>query len=164
MAYFGGLSQSEIAARLGSPWARLRPGPGWLSKNFGKNCGRMTMNKLPMSFPPEHPEDLLEAFALGTLEEWERDEVEAHLDVCPDCSSLLAGFEEPLLLLAGVAPQEEPPTGLRSRVMEAVDDLPAVFVPQDSKKPHPLQRPNLHFVLLSAVLRCLLPQRWSLAC
>ncbi len=94
----------------------------------------MTMNKLPMSFPPEHPEDLLEAFALGTLEEWERDEVEAHLDVCPDCSSLLAGFEEPLLLVAGVAPQVEPPTGLRSRVMEAVDDLPAVFVPQDSKE------------------------------
>ncbi len=83
-----------------------------------------------MSYPPEHPEDLLEAFALGALDEGERDGVEAHLDVCPHCSSLLADFEEASVLLAGAVPQAMPPAGLQARVMEAVAALPPVFVPQ----------------------------------
>ena len=79
---------------------------------------------------PECPEDLLEAFALGALEEGERDEVEAHLAACPRCSGLLANFEEATALLAGAVPQATPSAGLRDSVMEAVDALPPVFVPQ----------------------------------
>ena len=97
----------------------------------------MTINKQPASYPPEHPEDLLEAFALGILEEWERDGVEAHVSACPHCSSQLAGFEETALQLADVAPQVEPPTDLRARVIEAVDELPLVFVPQQNKEAAP---------------------------
>ena len=87
-----------------------------------------------MSFPPEHPEDLLEAFALGTLEEWERDGVEVHLNACPHCSDLLSGFEEASHELAKVPTQVEPPISLRARVMGAVEALPPVFVPQESKE------------------------------
>lgn len=88
------------------------------------------MNEQPMPSSPEYPEDLLEAFALGALEEEERDEVEAHLAASPRCSGLLSDFEEATTLLAGAVPQATPPAGLRSRVMEAVDALPPVFVPQ----------------------------------
>ncbi len=100
----------------------------------------MTMNEQPRSFPLEHPEDILEAFALGTLEEGERDEVEAHLDACPHCSSLLAEFEEASVLLAGAVAQLTVPAGLRTRVMTAVDALPPVFVPRaegDASSPAP---------------------------
>ena len=93
-----------------------------------------------MSIPPEHPEDLLEAFALGAVAEEERDEVEAHLGTCPHCSRLLADLEEASVLLAAVAPPAAPPEALRARVMEAVDALPPVFVPQageDSSTPAP---------------------------
>ena len=83
-----------------------------------------------MSFHPDHPEDMLEAFALGALEAGERDDVEAHLDSCPHCSGLLATFEEASILLADTVPQTTPPADLRARVMEAVEALPPVFVPQ----------------------------------
>lgn len=81
----------------------------------------------------------MEAFALGTLEEGERDEVEAHLDACSHCSGLLANFEEASVLLAGAVPQSVPPSSLRARVMEAVDALPPVFVPQaGAETPSPI--------------------------
>ena len=83
---------------------------------------------LPFS-PGDHPEDLFEAYALGALEEDELADVEAHLDACPRCGSVLASLIETTSLLAGTVPQEAPPPGLQSRVLAAVEELPPVFAP-----------------------------------
>lgn len=77
----------------------------------------------------------MEAFALGTLDEGEREEVEGHLIACPHCSSVVADFEGASVLLAGAVPQVMPPPYLQSRLMEAVDSLPQVFVPPVSTPP-----------------------------
>ena len=107
------------------------------------------MNEQPTPSSPEYPEDLLEAFALGALEEEERDEVEAHLAASPRYSGLLSDLEESTALLAGAVPQATPPAGLRSRVMEAVDALPPVFVPgpkdESSSPPPPVSASRFTF-------------------
>jgi len=100
----------------------------------------MTTNKQPGPLPPDHPVELLEAFALGSLEEWEREEVDAHLRTCRYCSGLLASLEDASVRLADAIPQAAPSADLRARVMEAVDALPPVFAPQiDEKTPPPVQ-------------------------
>lgn len=86
---------------------------------------------MPFS-PGDHPEDLFEAYALGALEEDELAEVEAHLDACPRCSSVLAAFIETTSLLAATVTQAAPPPQLQSRIMEAVEELPPVFAPPAS--------------------------------
>ena len=78
--------------------------------------------------------ELIEPYVLGSLEEDERDDLEAHLDGCASCSGLVAGFEEASLLFADSVPQLSPPTTLRGQVMEAVNALPPVFVPPASQE------------------------------
>ncbi len=73
---------------------------------------------------------MLEAFALGALEEGEGDEVEVHLETCTYCSTLLASLEGVSVLLAGAVPQEVTPASLRARVLNSVDALPPVFSPE----------------------------------
>ena len=79
--------------------------------------------------PGDHPEDLLEAYALGALEEDELADVESHVDSCAECARALAGLLEATAGLASVAHRASPPPQLLSQVMEAVEDLPPVFVP-----------------------------------
>ena len=82
-----------------------------------------------MSLPPGDPEDLVVAFALGTLDEGERGQVEAHLNDCHHCSALLADMEGASVLLSGLVPRVAPPPHQKNRVMEAVGSLPPVFPP-----------------------------------
>lgn len=85
---------------------------------------------------------MLEAFALGSLEEGEREEVEAHLYTCRYCSNLLASLEEASVLLADTVPQAVPPARLQARVMEAVEALPPVFVPRSNGETPSLVEPD----------------------
>ena len=68
---------------------------------------------LPFS-PGDHPEDLFEAYALGALEEDELADVEAHLEACPRCGSVLASLIETTSLLAVAVPQVAAPPKLLS--------------------------------------------------
>ena len=100
----------------------------------------MTSNNQQFPYQPGHPEDLLEAYVLGALEEYEREDLEAHLDGCANCSDLLSSFEEASLLFAESVPQVSPPAGLQGRVMETIEALPTVFVPVASQEaPQPVQ-------------------------
>ena len=87
----------------------------------------MTSDNQQLSYPPEHPEDLLGAYALGALEAAERDNLEAHLDSCADCTVVLAELAGTTELLAQSVPQVAAPAYLQSQVMAAVDELPPVF-------------------------------------
>ena len=94
----------------------------------------MTSDNQQLSYPPEHPEDLLEAYALGALEAAERDDFEAHLDSCAHCSGVLAELAGTRELLAQSVPQIAAPAHLQSQVMAAVDELPPVFAPQREER------------------------------
>ena len=75
---------------------------------------------------------MFEAYALGALEDEELEDFEAHLGSCSSCCRQLAGLVETTSLLAQSAPLLSPPANLRSRVMEAVEGLPPVYVPAHS--------------------------------
>ena len=95
----------------------------------------MTSNNRQHPYPADCLADLIEPYVLGALEEDEREVMEAHIDVCPRCTQLLAGFENTVLQLADSAPPVAAPAGLRAQVMEAVATLPPVFVPPESREP-----------------------------
>jgi hypothetical protein len=70
----------------------------------------------------EQIRDLLEAYALGALEEDERQAVERHLATCSDCRAVAAELRETahtLPLALGAASSARPPTSLKRRVLQA---------------------------------------------
>jgi anti-sigma-K factor RskA len=72
----------------------------------------------------EHREehlDLCAAYALGTLDEAGRRELEAHLaEGCPECEAALADFGAATVLLAASSPRVEPSPALKGKVMAAI--------------------------------------------
>lgn len=83
---------------------------------------------MPFS-PGDHPEDPFVAYALGSLDEDELADVEAHLDAFPRDGEILAPFIETTSMLAAAAPQATPPHQLQAQVIAAVEELPPVFAP-----------------------------------
>src|SRR5258705_1514247 len=68
--------------------------------------------------PMRHVTDDLPAYALGALDEAEREAVAAHLETCDQCARDLAQFEEALYEAAAVgAVRAEPPRDLRTRIV-----------------------------------------------
>ena len=74
----------------------------------------MTPNS-PQNF--YHPEDDLEAYALGALDGAAALEVESHLSHCFHCSRTLAALETAAAALALAVPQQRPPAGLQAGLM-----------------------------------------------
>lgn len=64
-----------------------------------------------------HPEDALEAYALGALEGAAALEVESHLSNCFHCSRTLAALETAAAALALAVPQQRPPAQLQAELM-----------------------------------------------
>ena len=93
----------------------------------------MTTNNPNLPDRAGHPEDLLESYVLGSLEEDEREAFEAHLDGCLLCSSTVADFQQAGLALAEAVPQVSAPLGIGDRVLESVEELPLIFRPSDEE-------------------------------
>ncbi len=104
--------------------------------------------------PGDHPEELFEAYALGALDREDMSFLESHLEDCADCGVALAEMLDTSALLAEAVPQLVPPPELQSRVMEAVEQLPPVFVPAAAAPTAPFERakPASRFSLSSFVL------------
>ncbi len=66
---------------------------------------------------------LIGPYALGALDEDERNAFEAHLDVCPTCAEELDGFVATTVRL-GEAVAEEPPAALRAQILAAAAQTP----------------------------------------
>ncbi|MGB9184130.1 MAG: zf-HC2 domain-containing protein [Solirubrobacteraceae bacterium] len=64
--------------------------------------------------------DDVAAYALGALEDHERERFEHHLESCAVCSDELAAFEQAVALLLISAPQRPASQGLRRRLMAEV--------------------------------------------
>ncbi|HEX2370170.1 MAG TPA: anti-sigma factor [Acidimicrobiia bacterium] len=77
--------------------------------------------------------DLAAAYALDALDAGERAEYEVHLAGCEQCRAEVAELRETAAQLAGTV-SEEPPSGLRDRVLTQVADTPQVSI-----RPTPLR-------------------------
>ncbi len=72
----------------------------------------------------------LPAYVLGVLEPEERDRIAEHVATCPHCQIEHRRLEVSVDALWAAAPQVEPPTTLRSRILTSIeDDLDGHVVP-----------------------------------
>ncbi len=79
-----------------------------------------------------HPEELLEAYALGVLDESEADEVDGHLDICSRCRFAVARLERATASLGQSIDQISPHASVLDRLMDAIPDTsPAAMFRQE---------------------------------
>lgn len=79
-----------------------------------------TSNPTNRSGESAHPEEMLEAFALDSLDLDEEEQVQDHLDGCFQCSDTVDRYRETMAFLAQLSGSQEPPAGLRARLMQTV--------------------------------------------
>jgi len=70
-----------------------------------------------------------ELYVLGALTPADRDAFEAHMASCPDCTASVKSLSPVAHALAYVAPQLEPPSALRARVVHSVSGSPLKAAP-----------------------------------
>jgi anti-sigma-K factor RskA len=70
--------------------------------------------------PNKHVDDLIDAYALGILEDEAVAEVERHLEGCPNCRQALQRAREVVELLAFAPRQTPPPTRLKQRILSRI--------------------------------------------
>ena len=101
-----------------------------------------------------HPADMLEAFALDALDLDEEERIQDHLDGCDRCSAVVDNYQETAGVLARLVNPQEPPPGLRARLMQAVSRAePAV-----PEAPEPQLVPSFGDRLMdSRLVRVLVP-------
>lgn len=75
------------------------------------------------NFSAQHPFDLLEAFALDSLEAYEEQEVVDHVEGCETCSSIVEDNLRVATALADAMPEMAAPEGLRAGVFDAIGPL-----------------------------------------
>ncbi|HJY34677.1 MAG TPA: zf-HC2 domain-containing protein, partial [Vicinamibacterales bacterium] len=70
-----------------------------------------------------------ELYVLGALTPADRDAFEAHMASCSDCTASVKSLSPVAHALAYVAPQLEPPSALRARVVHSVSGSPLKAAP-----------------------------------
>jgi anti-sigma-K factor RskA len=93
-----------------------------------------------MSGPhPTRPEDF-DLYALGALDPVEKQEFEAHLAACADCTQRVAAAQGRMALLAFAAPRVEPSPGVKEVLMRRLHSTaegPGGSVPATARSPEP---------------------------
>ena len=84
-----------------------------------------------------HPEELLEAYSLGVLDDLETSEVDSHLEFCSRCRFSVGRLQVAAAALAQSIDQRTPPPTVRVRLMESLPRTapPPVFHIQEPVKP-----------------------------
>ena len=120
IAYFGGLSHSEIARKLdvpiGTVKGRLRIG----LQKMRAFLGKMLASRVP-SMTHDELRDLLGAYALHALSPDERDATDAHLRTCAQCRTEVAELRRVQDQLGLLAIERDPPPSLRVHLMAIVE-------------------------------------------
>ena len=132
LAYFEGLTISQIAARLeqtpAAANARIRIG---LLRLAGR-AGEQRASELRYDTPPTR--DLASLYALGALNASERAAFEAHLEVHRESVDEVLSLLPVTRCLAWVAAPHEPPPGLSDRIIEAVTGAPLPGAAKDAAR------------------------------
>ncbi|MBE7528234.1 MAG: hypothetical protein HND44_18060 [Chloroflexi bacterium] len=106
--------------------------------------------------PHQAIQELLAAYALGSLEADEAVTVAVHLETCPACRAELAAYEAVTDMLATAVPLASPPPALKTRLMARTQTAVALpLTRRQSLKEHlrrwwhpPYWRPGLALVVL----------------
>jgi len=88
----------------------------------------------------ERIEKQLEAYALGILEPAEEQQVEQHIESCPECLALLSDYQEVVATLPELSAQQLPET-LKESLMRRIESEEAV-APKPARQPTPIQTPR----------------------
>ena len=135
LAYFEGLTISQIAARLeqvpDAANARIRTG---LQRLAGGAGARRAHESRHDAFPTH---ELAGLYALGALNAGERAAFDAHLEAHRESVDEVLSLLPVTRRLVWAAPPHEPPAGLRERVVRAVTGAP----PPEPTPPGRIQRP-----------------------
>ena len=127
LAYFEGLTISQIAARLEQPPevanARIRTA---LRRLAGSTAPRRP-SEPPRDAPPTR--DRAALYALGALSARERAAFDAHIEVHRESVDEVMSLLPIARRLAWAAPPHEPPPGLCERVVETVTGAPLIRAP-----------------------------------
>lgn len=92
-----------------------------------------------------HVDDLVDAYALGSLEPQEVDAVERHLDHCVDCRTLAEAARDTAESLLTATPLVAPPPALKQRVMDRIRAERAHAV-TSAEQPHTTNAPQQHHI------------------
>lgn len=94
---------------------------------------------------------LIGPYALGALDEDERDAFESHLDSCPTCAEELDGFVATTVRL-GEAVATEPPAGLRASILAAAAQTPQERPTVVAMRPRSLRKRLPSLIAAAAVV------------
>jgi RNA polymerase sigma-70 factor (ECF subfamily) len=114
LAYFDGLSQSEIAEKTGEPLGTIKT-----RMQLGMKKTARTPAVLPMT-SHEQFESLAALDAIGAATEEEQRELQAHLEWCPDCGRARDEYDEAAAVLARNLDPVTPPKEARGAIMNAI--------------------------------------------
>jgi RNA polymerase sigma-70 factor (ECF subfamily) len=115
LAYYQGLTHSDISSRLGQPLGTVK-----IRMRLGMQKLRIALDGHLKANECNKVSELIPHYALGALEATEMTDVEEHLNGCPDCDGLTREHLAASVALGALAPPVEPPAALRNRIMAAV--------------------------------------------
>ena len=114
----------------------------------------------------QHPFDLLEAFALDTLQPDEEQAVTGHLEECAQCYAIVEDNLRVAMALADTVPALAPSTQLRNRLLDSIDPpighASSVSVPVSHRQP-PRSWSRVSFAVSRRWVRLLAPAGAALA-
>ena len=138
LAYFEGLTISQIAARLEQPPdaanARIRTALRQLAGSTAPPRSSEARRPGEPRRDPPPTRDLAALYALGALSARERAAFDAHLEVHRESVDEVMSLLPAARRLAWTVPPHEPPSGLRERVVETVTGAP---LPDTAEQPAP---------------------------
>jgi len=79
---------------------------------------------------PFHVDDVAELYALGSLEDREREAVDVHLRRCSQCTQAIADAERDVATIASMEPRHEAPAELGSRIERVLEVRPFARAPR----------------------------------
>jgi anti-sigma-K factor RskA len=95
-----------------------------------------------------HPDELLAAYSLDTLDYGDTAHVESHLDDCPQCRQSVAELQSTAAQLSQVVGYQQPDPAVRSRLMDAIAQAGVPDTPAGELPPFASSLPQMARLLL----------------